>query len=529
MKFPGKRFLKQYKISISAAAAVIIVSILVVLGLMQFAKRGAAFIFNREMEKQTMLRGTITVESLMAHMNGDVDFENLVWKEPDGDTVLQIPEGSFSVRLWDVITRNFKATSIAHLTLKNAVISLRFNENMQVDFLDQKPGDLSLPKPETEQKTKSETEQKTGQETEQDPGPEWIEDHDYEYDEDGVNFDLGDRRLLTVIVLEDCRLEARYRKRHYVLNNVNMKLGLNTTGMSHIDLSTGKFGGTMQGGGMTTYGTINFKQATPELDIDVSIRDVDPSSLGFGMNVHDLMTVVSRIEGPVTGPKGLGTVKMKELNIPALRFTDVIGDVNYSDGLFRFTDVHAKVFGGNLSARGDYDIDSRKYNIYGKGTKLDSRQALRDMSFSCPVDLNIMLRCNGNPRDILAYGDFKSGKGHYSLIPFNSLEGRFTNRFKELFIYNAVIDMPFGRVSTDAFSIIKGKLHLGKIILTDPDSGEVTTLREAKQDAQTRQDTQGKQDNLARQDTRDGQDTQSKQDNRARQEKREKQEKGDRS
>ena len=145
MEFPGKSFLKRHKISVAAAIASVIVSILVILGLLQFARRGAAFIFNREMQKQTMLRGTITVETLMAHITGDVNFENLVWKEPDGDVILHIPEGSFQVRLWDVITRRFKATSIQHLTLKNAVISVRFNENMQVDFLDQKPGKISLP------------------------------------------------------------------------------------------------------------------------------------------------------------------------------------------------------------------------------------------------------------------------------------------------------------------------------------------------------------------------------------------------
>ena len=335
MEFPGKQFLKRNKIGIAGAVALVIVSILVILGLLQFARRGAAFIFNREMQKQTMLRGTITVESFMAHITGDVNFENLVWKEPDGDLILQIPEGSFQVRLWDVITRNFKATSIQQLTLKNAVISVRFNENMQVDFLDQKAQTVpqSKEKSETKQATekktkqaaeqkieqniKQKTEQKTTQEAkldakqdpEQDPGLEWIEDHDYVYDDDGINFDLGTRRLRSVIILEDCRLEARYRKRHYVLNNVNMKLGLDTTGKSHIDLSTGKFGGTMQGGGLSIYGIIDFKPADPELDIDVSLRDVDPSSLGFGMNVHDNMTVVARMEGPVTGPTGRGTYR----------------------------------------------------------------------------------------------------------------------------------------------------------------------------------------------------------------------------
>jgi hypothetical protein len=264
-----------------------------------------------------------------------------------------------------------------------------------------------------------------------------------------------------------------------------MKFELHTSGKSHIDLSTGKFGGTMRGGGMSIYGDINFKESTPVANVDVSLRDVDPSSLGFGMNLHDLMTVAARIEGPVTGPTGRGTVKMKELYIPALHFTDVIGDVYYSNGLFRFTDVHAKVFGGTLVARGDYHIDSRKYHIYGNGRNLDSKRALRDLRFSCLADLNIILLCDGNPRNLLAYGDFKSGKGHYSLIPFDSLQGRFTNRFKELTIYDAKIITPFGIITTDAFSIIKGKLHLGRIVFTDQETGKVLAVREEKPDTNT--------------------------------------------
>ena len=470
IKLPDLLLSKKVKRGIGILVGICLVGMIGFVLLAHLASRAAARIFNYEMEKQTMLRGTITVESIMGHIGGDVSFENLVWKEPDGDLVLQVPEGSFHVRPWDIVTRHVKSTTVQQLTLKNAVISLRFNENMQVDFLDQKhkPADFSLPKETPVKKA----------ETQPEPNGLDIDDVTDFYDDDGANFNLDGRKLRSEVVLEDCRLEVRYRKRHYILNNVNMKLSLYTAGMSHIDLSTGRFGGTMRGGGLSLYGDINFKKAAPELDLDVSFRDVDPSSLGFGMNIHDFMTVAARMKGPVTSPRGQGTVKMKELHIPALNFTDVIGDVNYANGLFRFTDVNAKVFGGNLRARGDYHIDSRVYHIYGEGTKLQSMRALNDMRFSCLVDLNLMLMCNGNPRNILAYGDFKSGKGRYSFLPFNSLEGRFTNRFKELHIYDAVIDTPFGRVSTDAFSIVNNKLHLGKIVLTDQDTGENITIRE---------------------------------------------------
>lgn len=486
MKLPEKVFSKELKTVAGIFIAIVAVCVFIFIVLAQWASRGAAIIFNREMEKQDMLRGTITVDSIMANIAGNVTFENLVWREPDGDLILQVPEGSFHVRPWDVVTRNIKSTTVQKIALKNAVISVRFDEDMQVDFLPQKKPGPKRPK---------------GEKRETFP---WEADTPPDND-DEANFNRNGRKLRGEIILEDCRLEARYRKRHYILHNVNMNLALNTSGKSHIDFSTGKFGGTMLGGGMSIFGDIDFKPETPLADVDVSIRDVDPSSLGFGMNIHDLMTVVARISGPITGPQGRGTVKMKELNIPALDFKDVIGDVYYSDSLFRFADVHAKVYGGDLAARGDYHLDTRKYHIFGNGKNLDSKRALRDLKMSCLVDLNINLECNGNPRDILAYGDFKSGKGHYSIIPFNSLQGRFTNRFKELFIYDAVIDTPVGVVSTPEFSIIRGKLHLGRIILTDQDTGEVITIREEKDNDNSNdksQEGQDKKDKIKNRDKR---------------------------
>ena len=489
MKLPDKLFSKKIKIGAGVFITVGVLCVIVFFALAQIASRGAAMIFNREMEKQDMLRGTITVDSIMGHITGDVNFENLEWREPDGDLILQVPEGSFHVRPWDVITRNFKSTTVQEITLKNAVISVRFDEDMKVDFLEQKKTVPTLSKNETEQR-------------------EEMEEIGVAGDDDGINFNRDGRKLRGKIILEDCRLEARYRKRHYILNNVNMNLELNTSGKSHIDLSTGKFGGTMRGGGMSVFGDIDFKQTTPVADVDVSLRDVDPSSLGFGMNIHDLMTVVARIEGPITGPTGRGSVKMKELNIPALHFTDVVGDVYYSNAMFRFNDVHAKVFGGNLIARGDYHLDSRRYHIYGNGKELDSKRALRDLRFSCRVGLNINLECDGNPRNILAYGNFKSGKGHYSVIPFDRLQGRFTNRFKELNIYDAVIVTPYGTISTDAFSIIKGKLHLGKIMLTDQDTGETISIREDKDGSKGNDGGQERKEEKGRNESKDNREKQ---------------------
>ena len=200
-----------------------------------------------------------------------------------------------------------------------------------------------------------------------------------------------------------------------------MKLGLDTTGMSHIDLSTGKFGGTTQGGGMSIYGEINFKPATPVLDVDVSLRDVHPSSLGFGMGMFaDNMTVVVRMKRLVTGPMGRGTVKMQELHIPALHFTDIIGDVNYANGIFRFSDVHAKVFGGTLAARGDCDMNTRRYRPSETERIWTAKEPCGILTCPVRVDLDISLELKGNARSTLTTGNFKSNpeRDITALFPF---------------------------------------------------------------------------------------------------------------
>ena len=456
MKLPDLMYTEKAKKTEKGFGVICVLFIITVLVLAEIASVRVAKIFNREMEKQDMLRGKITVEAISANIKGDVVFENLLWTKPDGTVILKVPEGSFHARPWDVITGHFKSTTIQKLELHDALISVGFDEDMQVDFLARKKrGRIGRPHSRS-------------------PVSEWIANSP-EHEE--ANFNRDGRKLKAEIILHNCKLGAHYRNRHYLMNNVNMTMKLDTSDTSYIDLSTGKFGGTMVGGGVSVEGTVNFKPKNPELDIDLSIREVDPASLGFGMKIHDLMTVVTKLTGPVTSPTGRGTVRMKELTIPALQFKDVIGDVNYSDSVFRFTDVNAKVFGGHLKAIGDYHLDSRKYSIYGKGTGLDSKLALKDLNFSCLINMNLSLHCDGNPRNILAYGNFESGKGHYSILPFERLEGRFSNRFKELHIYDAKIETAFGTVSTDAFSVINGKLTLEPIVFTDPETGKVITIK----------------------------------------------------
>ena len=439
--FRGRSLRSGLRVALGAVLAFVVVFFILV----EVASHGIAHIFNQQMKKQDMLRGTVTVEQVYMDLLGHVKFVGLVWKDPNGETILEAPDGSFKLRLWDVAMRRFKSTTVQQLTLNKARVAVRFTRDMNVDFVHIKdPNAASKPKKKKERKT---------------------------FEQRVRNFNRDNRKIRANIVLNDCEVEVRYLRRDYVLNNVNLEMDLNTADRTKLTVTCGEFGGTMVGCGMTIDGVVDFNHEIPEMNVDFAVRGVDPSSLGFGMNVHDKMTLVAKALGPVTQPTATGTVRMDELNIPPMEFRNVIGDISYRSGEVTFSNVTAKVFNGDLKARGWYNVDTRQYKIYGHGTDLDTRVALKDINFYCLVALDMALECDGNPRNTLTYGVFKSGPGRYALVPFDYLSGRFSNQRRKLEFYDVVIAMPLGQVKTDVLRIHNGKMMLDYVTLVDPTTG----------------------------------------------------------
>lgn len=192
------------------------------------------------------------------------------------------------------------------------------------------------------------------------------------------------------------------------------------------------------------------------------------------------MTLTAQGSGPLARMEADGTVTMKELHIPALDFRNVKGDVHYSSGEVTFSDVTARVYGGTVTARGNYNIDSRAYDIYLQGEDLDSRIPSNEPKFYCLVKLDGEIHCDGDQKHLIAFGRFSSGPGFYMLVPFKGITGTFNNRWRAVDFYDVSIDTSFGIIRTDAFHIIDGRLHLGTIELVDKETGKAMNLREAR-------------------------------------------------
>ena len=224
------------------------------------------------------------------------------------------------------------------------------------------------------------------------------------------------------------------------MSHVQMAVDLDTAKQMSLDMSIGGFGGTMIGDAIALNGTVDFTEAPePACNMALVLYQVDPSSLGFGMNIHDKMTLSTYFTGPVSHPIGTGKIEMDELHIPGLDFANVEGKVYYENSLLQFTDVTADVYKGRLSAYGDYDLDTRFYNLYGHGEAMQTEAALPKSGLHTRVDLDLEIHSEGSTKSTVSSGSFVSGPGRYHLLPFDRLSGKVTDADGDLHFYDAVI------------------------------------------------------------------------------------------
>ena len=444
-------------------------AVLIIFVLLEFFSRGAATIFNDVMAEQKILNGTVTVEKISANIFGEVTFENFLWKDINGRTLLEIPEGSFKVKIFDVITKNFKTTTLEEIYLTDANISLHLTEDMQVDFVG---NSQELKKINSKKKS---WENKTEQELKE-IGERRRKFNQEKIEKGWKNFNIEGRKINLNLKLENCRLEVFYLARHYLFSRVNFETKINTDDKMILNVHTGIFGGTMIGRGFEMHGTVDFKPEIPQCNLTVLFQEVDPSSLGFGLNIHDEMTLWADFEGDISRPTGLGKLNMKKLDIPGLSFKNLEGKIYYKDATLKFTDVTAEVYDGKLSAHGDYNIDTRYYNIYGEGKNLKSYTALPNSHLHCDVDLKISLSSKGSAKQTFTSGSFVSNKGRYSIFKIKSISGNFKSGPDSIDFYDVKIDLGSLKVVTDALSIKDKKLNLSPIEILDKDGNIFETF-----------------------------------------------------
>ena len=93
------KYKQLYKKGLKGIAAFLAIETIIFFVLATIASRGMGVIFNEVMARQTMMRGSVTVESLTATPWGTLSFTDLVWKDPEGRELLTVPSGKIRVNM----------------------------------------------------------------------------------------------------------------------------------------------------------------------------------------------------------------------------------------------------------------------------------------------------------------------------------------------------------------------------------------------------------------------------------------------
>ena len=416
--FRNKRRVVLSAISIAVAIATVFYL------LCYLASLQAARIFNEVVAEQRVMKGTLTVEALRANIFGTVSFDNLLWKDDAGTLLASIPQGSFKVRPLDIITKRFSSETVTYVEIKDAAVNINFDDKMYWQHLDV----FKQPKANSDMK----------------------------------NMQLKEFNVKLVLV--NSTIQTHADRRDFKLKDVNATINFNSKKRLAMEFQCGNVSGTFEADAVRLNGAVDLTKTVGVYDnISFNITNCNMSAFGIGNGENEKGTVQAVINGNLPTPVITGTLNMKKLKITPMYFSNVQGSFKYENGAIDVPEVDARVFAGKVKAKGYYNIDDRSYGIDLIGTGLHGDIGLNDPQLHCLVDIDAHLRSDGKPKNLLIYGDFKSGEGSYGLIDFDSLQGTITSQHGILDFRDVYIMIDGDQIFAPYLRIVNGKLKLGSI------------------------------------------------------------------
>ena len=101
----------------------------------KFGGGAAARLAEQQMAGQNLVAGTITYEKMNAGFAGDVEIHNLVWKAPNGNTMMELPLATASVNFFDALRQGGGLSSITNVVLNKPKFYGTYEEGKGLDLL----------------------------------------------------------------------------------------------------------------------------------------------------------------------------------------------------------------------------------------------------------------------------------------------------------------------------------------------------------------------------------------------------------
>jgi len=393
----------------------------------QRAKRNAIGIFNSYMASQKIMEGKIEVGDLDPHLDGTVNFENLIWRNLKDEPLLKVAKGTIRVSPLDIILKKAGARSINKVVLDRAEFILHFNENNKADIVSKERVEQGKIDVAVKPKDTSNIQ---------------------------IQKQIGRKHLVII----NSTITIIDRNRIYALNNVDGDC-VYDNGLLNLKLKTGKFGGSLEGDGLEMEGQVNTLPGKDNLDINYKLHNVVPSSLGIG-NIHNNVSLDGKAKGTIKNTIIDGNIYFPSLDLPKMHFTNVSGKYHYDDNVIYVMDVTANIFGGRVDVFGDYNFKSRAHKIFIQGRGLQADQYFKVENIHCSLDLDMEMLNDGTKYGTVYRGFFKSGEGRYDKHNFHTLSAFFKIEQKDLHFTRIVLDTNIGEFHASNLDVVNKKMKI---------------------------------------------------------------------
>lgn len=473
---------------------------------------------HRMAEEQTALKGKLAFEKVNASFSGDVVFENVVWTDPAGRKVADLPTLNVSVNLADALRGTLGTSSIEDIVAYKPEFNVEYTDKNGLNVVNL----INFPKQGEETPTKFRgvveikdavvnlemngqklnfTKVQMQANMNQFPTIKFnLQGKDKEADLVGdivktvgdvsvkaevkkyripnlmkllpsfgrVKIDNGIVPTLVLSAIEKDKkwtvdIEGDLAEVAGAFDGYYFSNGVGKFAIDNKAISLAAFTAMLEGQPVEMKGLILFsKEGLPTFDLDFKTDSFRVDAISPGLDIADTLSAKGKVTGKVDKPVMNGDFTMAKLDFAPLSMTDINGKYTYQNGLISINEAIGKAHSGSFRVVGDVVTETKDFSLNMVANDLDSA-AVTETQINGPLSFNIDVTGTGEVASAVAYGTFAIGQGTFYNIPFNEITG-IVNRTSGNMTFSDINVVTFaGTFATNATINSNGKVTFGKL------------------------------------------------------------------
>ncbi|WP_019551866.1 translocation/assembly module TamB domain-containing protein [Propionispira raffinosivorans] len=208
---------------------------------------------------------------------------------------------------------------------------------------------------------------------------------------------------------------------------------------------------------LALHGKVNMDGMDSYMNLIAESEKFDPSTVLPNIPFHGDVAFTMNIAGTLADPLANGQLKIKSAEAYGYHFENATAKVKFAKNVVFIDAFEGQVFGGNVTAQGQYDSGNETYNAHLKMENIDANQLqefIPGVSGRITADVGI----SGEGSDLnqaLVYGSASIQNGFYLNNPFQRMDASFYKTGDQITIDSLSLILPQGEIG--ASGTIKGQ------------------------------------------------------------------------